>query len=181
MEMYHDFYLGHEKSVENVVKHGVSFDGYWRKERKIYYENKKNKKSERMVFTGYTDAPPEIEKRNGRRCTRQGFPATSRKTCAESISEKERKLPMKAWKRYRIKNHGARHRKPLAETLKEPTARLDTSIILPRRVYNWIGTKQNKAAFIREMMIKSYKRLFTEIQSDRDVRIRKIITVCTES
>jgi hypothetical protein len=30
-----------KKSVENVVKHGVSFDGYWRKERKIYYENKK--------------------------------------------------------------------------------------------------------------------------------------------
>jgi len=72
------------------------------------------------------------------------------KLVLNSISEKERKLTMKAWKRYRIKNHERGHRKPLAETLKEPTARLDTSIILPRRVYNWIGTKQNKAAFIRE-------------------------------
>jgi len=61
-----------------------------------------------------------------------------------SISEKERKLTMKAWKRYRIKNHERGHRKPLAETLKEPTARLDTSIILPRRVYNWIERNKTR-------------------------------------
>jgi len=62
MEMYHDFYLGHEKSVENVVKAWSFFDGYWRKERKFIMKTRKNKKSERMGFTGYTDAPPEIEK-----------------------------------------------------------------------------------------------------------------------
>jgi hypothetical protein len=128
------------------------------KKEKFIMKTRKNKKSERMGFTGYTDAPPEIEKEMEDAVLVKDFLPPPEKLVLNSISEKERKLTMKAWKRYRIKNHERGHRKPLAETLKEPTARLDTSIILPRRVYNWIGTKQNKAAFIREMMIKSYKK-----------------------
>jgi hypothetical protein len=67
-------------------------------------------------------------------------------------------LTAQAWKRYRIKDSERGHRTSLSKTFKEPTARLDTSIILPQRVYNWLGTKPNKAAFIREIMIKSYEK-----------------------
>jgi hypothetical protein len=40
--------------------------------------------------------------------------------------------------RYRIKESERGHRTSLSKTLNEPTKRLDTSIILPRRVYDWI-------------------------------------------
>jgi hypothetical protein len=121
---------------------------------------KTNKKiqSEKIGFIGYTKAPPEIEKEMESAILVKDFLPPPGKLIPKAVSEKERKGALKAWKRYRIKDHERGHRKPLSETLKEPTTRLDTSIILPRRVYNWIGTKRNKAAFIREIMIKSYER-----------------------
>lgn len=120
-------------------------------------EIRKTEKPAKIGFTGYTDAPPEIEKEMEDAVPIKDFLPPSGKLVLNSISEKERKLTMKAWKRYRIKDSERGHRTPLSKALKEPTARLDTSVILPRRVYNWLKTKPNKAAFIREVMIKSYE------------------------
>jgi hypothetical protein len=113
---------------------------------------------DKIGFTGYTDEPPEIGKEMERARRVKDFLPPPGKLMPKAVTEKERKGTLKAWERYRIKDHERGHRRPLAETLKEPTTRLDTSIILPLRVYNWIGTKRNKAAFIREVMIKSYER-----------------------
>jgi hypothetical protein len=118
----------------------------------------KNKKSEKVAFAGYTDAPVKIEKEMEGAVLIKDFLPPPGKLIPKVATEKERKATLKAWKRYRIKDHERGHRKALSDTLKEPTSRLDTSIILPRRVYNWIGTKRNKAAFIREIMIKSYEK-----------------------
>ena len=118
----------------------------------------RNRLPEKIRFTGYTDAPPEIEKAMQESVLVKDFLPPPGKLTPKAVTEKERKGVLKAWKRYRIKNHERGHRRPLAETLKEPTTRLDTSIILPRRVYNWLGTKRNKAAFIREIMIRSYEK-----------------------
>lgn len=118
----------------------------------------KNKKTEKIGFTGYTDAPANIEKSMDGAVLVKDFLPTPQKLIAKAVTDKEHQGTLKAWKRYRIKDHERGHRKPLADTLKEPTMRLDTSITLPRRVYNWLGTKQNKAAFIRDIMIKSYEK-----------------------
>jgi len=121
-------------------------------------KTKKTKTFEKTGFIGYTDAPPEIEKEMEGAVLVKDFLPPPEKLKLKTVTEKERKLALKAWKRYRIKDHERGHRKALSETLKEPTARLDTSLILPRRVYNWLKTKPNKAAFIREIMIKSYEK-----------------------
>ena len=118
----------------------------------------KNNKSEKIGFRGYTDAPPEIEKAMENAVLVKDFLPAPGTLIPKAVTEKERKSTLKAWKRYSIKDHERGHRKPLADIFKEPTTRLDTSIILPRQVYKWIGTKRNKAAFIREIMIKSYKK-----------------------
>jgi len=117
----------------------------------------KRKKTGKISFTGYTDAPPKIEKEMIGAVLVKDFLPSPGELQPKAVTEKERQGTLKAWKRYRIKDHERGHRKQLAETLKEPTTRLDTSIILPTQVYNWIGMKRNKAAFIREIMIKSYK------------------------
>lgn len=75
----------------------------------------------------------------------------------KAAPEKERKRTARAWERYRIKDHERGHRRPLSEILKEPTRRLDTSIILPESVYQWVKEKPNKAAFIRDTMIRMYE------------------------
>ena len=114
-------------------------------------------KSAGIGFAGYTDAPADIEKAmEGARRVKDFLPSPG-KLIPKTITEKERKRTLKAWKRYHIKDSERGHRTPLSKALKEPTARLDTSVILPRRVYNWLKTKPNKAAFIREVMIKSYE------------------------
>jgi hypothetical protein len=74
------------------------------------------------------------------------------------VTEQERKLTAESWQRYRIKDHERGHRKALSKVLKEPTQRLDTSILLPAKVYNWVKGKPNKAAFIRDTLIKQYKQ-----------------------
>jgi hypothetical protein len=96
----------------------------------------RNKKSDKIGFTGYTDAPLEIEKAMEVAVLVKDFLPPPGKLIPKAVTEKEREGTLKAWKRYRIKDHERGHRKALAETLKEPTTRLDTSIILPRRVYN---------------------------------------------
>jgi len=121
-----------------------------------------NNKSNKIGFIEYTDAPAEIEKAMDNAVRVKDFLPKPENLVLKHISEKERKGTQKAWERYRIKDNERGHRKPLTETLKEPTKRLDTSIILPRRVYDWIGTKKNKAAFIREIMIKSYEEIKIE-------------------
>jgi hypothetical protein len=118
----------------------------------------RNRLPEKIRFTGYTDAPPEIEKAMQESVLVKDFLPPPGKLTPKAVTEKERKGALKAWKRYRIKDHERGHRKSLSETLKEPTKRLDTSVILPRRVYNWLGTKRNKAAFIRGIMIRSYEK-----------------------
>lgn len=109
-------------------------------------------------FTGYTDAPPEIGKEMERATRVKDFLPPPGKLEEKTVTGKERKETLKAWKRYRIKDHERGHRPPLSKTLHEPTVRLDTSIILPQRVYNWVKRSSNKAAFIREIMIKSYEK-----------------------
>jgi hypothetical protein len=48
------------------------------------------------------------------------------------------------------------HRKPLSETLKEPTRRLDTTVMLSESVYQWLTEMPNKAGFIRETVMQAY-------------------------
>jgi hypothetical protein len=108
-------------------------------------------------FRGYTDPPPEIEKAMKNAVRVKDFLPLPGKLVPKTVMEKERKQTLKAWKRYHIKDHERGHRTPLSKVLDEPTVRLDTTIILPRSVYNWVKAKPNKAAFIRETMIKSYK------------------------
>ncbi len=115
-------------------------------------------KTEDTVFVGYSDAPEDIDKAmDAARRVKDILPSPE-KLKLKIVPEKERKRTLKAWKRYRIKDSERGHRASLSKTLQESTKRLDTSIILPRRVYDWIGTKRNKAAFIREIMIKNYEK-----------------------
>jgi hypothetical protein len=115
-------------------------------------------KTKDIGFVGYTDAPEDVDKSMDTARRAKDFLPSPEKLKLKTVTEKERKRTLKAWKRYRIKDNERGHRAPLSKMLKEPTKRLDTSIILPRRVYDWIGAKQNKAAFIREIMIKNYKK-----------------------
>jgi hypothetical protein len=118
----------------------------------------KRNKTVGTSFIGYSDAPEDINKAIETAQRVKDFLPSPEKLKFKTVSEKERKLTQKAWKRYRIKESERGHRASLSKTLNEPTKRLDTSIILPRRVYDWIGTKRNKAAFIREVMIKNYEK-----------------------
>jgi hypothetical protein len=120
-------------------------------------KTKKNK-PEDVDFIGYSDAPEDIDMAMDTARRVKDILPRPEKLKLKIVSEKERKQTQKAWKRYRIKDSERGHRPALSKTLKEPTKRLDTSIILPRRVYDWIGTKRNKAAFIREIMIKNYEK-----------------------
>lgn len=117
----------------------------------------KNNK-DKMGFTSYTEAPPEIEKEMTRAKRIKDFLPSQGKLVTKIVTEKEREQTMKTWKRYRIKDHERGHRPPLSKKLQEPTVRLDTSIILPRSVFNWVKKSNNKAAFIRDIMIKSYEK-----------------------
>jgi hypothetical protein len=112
----------------------------------------------KIGFNGYTDAPPEIEKEMARAKRIKDFLPSPGKLVAKTVTEKEREQTSKAWKRYRIKDHERGHRPPLSKKLREPTVRLDTSIILPQSVFNWVKRSNNKAAFIRDIMIKSYEK-----------------------
>ena len=116
-----------------------------------------NKKTKEFQFLEYTNAPKDIEDAMDSAKRVKDFLPAPDKLVLNVVSIKERKQTTKAWDRYIIKEHERGHRTPLSKTLKEPTARLDTSLILPRSVYDWIKTKPNKAAFIRELMVKSYK------------------------
>jgi hypothetical protein len=107
-------------------------------------------------FTGYTEAPPRIAKEMMRAVKVKDFLPAPEKLKLKAVSEKERSRTNREWQRYRIKDQERGHRKPLAEILKEPTHRLDTSVILPESVYLWMKEKKNKAAFIREAMISRY-------------------------
>jgi len=107
---------------------------------------------------GYTETPPRIEKEMDRAVKVKDFLPAPEKLKLKSVSEKEQKRTAKAWERYRIKDHERGHRKQLAETLKEPTRRLDTSVLLPESVYQWVKGKPNKAAFIRETVMQAYSQ-----------------------
>lgn len=109
-------------------------------------------------FTGYTEAPPEIAKEMARAKRIKDFLPSPGKLTEKTVTQKERKETLKTWKRCRIKDHERGHRAPLSKTLKEPTVRLDTSIILQQSVFNWVKKSNNKAAFIRDIMIKSYEK-----------------------
>jgi hypothetical protein len=112
----------------------------------------------KIGFTGYTDAPVEVDKEMESAKQIKDFLPLPGKLVAKTVTKKEREQTAKAWKRYRIKDHERGHRTPLSKSLKETTARLDTSIILPQSVFNWVKEKGNVAAFIREIMIKSYEK-----------------------
>lgn len=109
-------------------------------------------------FTGYTEAPPEIAKEMARAKRIKDFLPSPGKLTTKTVTQKEREETLKTWKRYRIKDHERGHRPPLSKKLQEPTVRLDTSIILPQSVFNWVKKSNNKAAFIRDIMIKSYEK-----------------------
>ena len=109
-------------------------------------------------FTGYTDAPPSIEKEMARAVKVKDFLPSPEKLQLKKVSEKERKRTEKTWQRYRIKDHERGHRKPIAEILNEPTRRLDTSVLLPESVFRWVKEKPNKAAFIRETVMQAYSK-----------------------
>jgi hypothetical protein len=119
---------------------------------------KKSRKIDSTGFTGYTDAPPEIDKAIERSVQVDDFLPRPGKLVPKTATRAEREQTRKAWKRYRIKDHERGHRTPLSKILREPTRRLDTSIILPLSVFDWLKTKPNKAAFIRETVIKRYKK-----------------------
>jgi len=121
-------------------------------------KTKKNKAAATSGFTGYTDAPPAIGKEmEGMKRVKDFLPSPA-KLKTKIVTKQERKLTAEAWQRYRIKDHERGHRKALSKVLKEPTRRLDTSILLPAKVYNWVKGKPNKAAFIRDTLIKQYKQ-----------------------
>jgi len=107
-------------------------------------------------FTGYTEAPARIAKEMERAVRVKDFLPAPEKLELKTVSEKERSRTNRAWQRYRIKDHERGHRKPLTEALKEPTRRLDTSVILPESVYRWLKEKPNKAAFIRDTVMQAY-------------------------
>lgn len=109
-------------------------------------------------FTGYTDAPPGIAKAMARSVKVKDFLPAPDKLKLKTVPEKERKLTNREWQRYRIKDHERGHRKALAEILKEPTQRFDTSVLLPESVYKWVKEKPNKAAFIRETVMRAYSQ-----------------------
>jgi len=119
---------------------------------------KQNRNKHRRDLVTYTDAPADIEREMDAAHQVADFLPRPGELSIRSVGKEEKRLTRAAWKRYRIKDNERGHRPPLSRALKEPTARLDTSIILPRRVYNWIRTKKNKAAFIRSIMIKSYEK-----------------------
>ena len=109
-------------------------------------------------LSGYTDAPPKIAKEMERAKRVKDFLPSPGQLKVKTVTVKEKKRTTAAWERYRIKDHERGHRKPLSETLKNPTCRLDTSILLPENVYNWVKGKPNKAAFIRDTLIEQFKR-----------------------
>jgi hypothetical protein len=118
----------------------------------------KNKLPAEPVFIGYTDAPREIEKEMERaKPVKDTFPRPE-ELVFKTETERERKQTLKAWNRYVIKDHERGHRRKLSETLHEPTERLDTTILLPRRVSAWLRTKKNRAAFIRHIIVNSYEK-----------------------
>jgi hypothetical protein len=110
----------------------------------------------RNDFTGYTEAPARIAKEMERAVKIKDFLPAPEKLKLKSVSEKERSRTKREWQRYRIKDQERGHRKSIAEILKEPTRRLDTSVILPESVYQWMKGKSNKAAFIRDTVIQRY-------------------------
>jgi hypothetical protein len=121
-------------------------------------KTKKNKAAATGGFTGYTDAPPAIGKElEGAKRVKDFLPIPE-KLKPKTVTGKEQKLTAEAWQRYRIKDHERGHRKALSKILEEPTRRLDTSILLPEKVYNWVKGKPNKAAFIRDTLIKQFKQ-----------------------
>jgi hypothetical protein len=117
-----------------------------------------NRMPSEPTFIGYTDAPPETEKEMERaKPIKDTFPRPE-DLVFKTETEKERKQTRKAWKRYVIKAHERGHRKKLSETLHESTERLDTTILLPKRVSAWLRTKKNRAAFIRHIIVNSYEK-----------------------
>jgi len=119
---------------------------------------KRNNQSANHVFSGYTDASPEIEKAMDRAVRVKDFLPPPGKLTPKTVTATESKRTRAAWKRYRIKDHERGHRPPLSKILKEATRRLDTSIILPMSVFNWIKAKPNQAAFIRESVLRQYRK-----------------------
>jgi hypothetical protein len=107
-------------------------------------------------FTGYTEAPARIAKEMERAVKIKDILPAPEKLKLKKVSEKERSRTDRAWQRYRIKDHERGHRKALAVTLKEPTRRLDTTVMLPESVYQWLKEMPNKAGFIRETVMQAY-------------------------
>jgi hypothetical protein len=107
---------------------------------------------------GYTDAPRDVDEamKNGPLITNlipEGATITlKRPGPAESLKMK------KAWKRYRIKDHERGHRTPLSKKYKLPTRRFNTCTTLPENVYSWIKTKKNRADYLRDLLLKEYRK-----------------------
>jgi len=109
-------------------------------------------------FIRYTDAPPQIEEEMERAVRVDNLFSDQEEFKLKTVSKKEHTRTERAWKRYQIKDHERGHRKSISEKLNEPTKRLDTSIILPESVYQWLKKKSNKAAFIRKTIIEAYSQ-----------------------
>jgi hypothetical protein len=107
---------------------------------------------------GYTDAPKDIEE-----AMKSGplvgdlIPEGATFTLKRPGPAETRKMK-RAWKRYQIKDHERGHRTPLSEKFKTQTRRFNTCTTLPENVYSWIKTKRNRADYLRDLLLKEYRK-----------------------
>lgn len=107
---------------------------------------------------GYADAPRAIEEaiKSGPLVTNL-IPEDATCTLKQPGPVEDRKM-RKAWKRYHIKDHERGHRTPLSKKFKLPTRRFNTCTTLPENVYSWIKTKRNRADYLRDLLLKEYRK-----------------------
>jgi len=107
---------------------------------------------------GYTNAPMDVELAMKNGPVIKDLIPNSATLIIKKASTTEKKRMQKAWERYRIKDSERGHRTSLSEKLKTPTRRFNTCTTLPENVYSWIKGKKNRANYLRDLLMREYKK-----------------------
>jgi hypothetical protein len=112
----------------------------------------------RLGVRGYADAPKDIEEAMKSGPLVAGLIPEGATFALKRPGPVESRKMRRAWKRYHIKDHERGHRTPLSKKYKIPTRRFNTCTTLPENVYSWIKTKRNRADYVRDLLLKEYRK-----------------------
>jgi hypothetical protein len=122
------------------------------------HKNGKGQEPFKFGARGYTDAPKDLEEgmKNGPLVANL-IPEDATFSLKRPDPAESRKM-QRAWKRYRIKDHERGHRAPLSKKFNIATRRFNTCATLPENVYSWIKTKRNRADYVRDLLLREYRK-----------------------